>query len=151
MSTIAGKMIARAWVDPAYKRLLLDDARAAQAQYPGTVVSWTFQLVCVEQTDDVHNLIVCTPCSCYPVNVVGPYPTWYADPTYRARAVADRVALLSDLGVSLGSGQVVKTLDADFLRRYMVLPKRPSGTDGFTEAQLADLIDEHNVVGAGPV
>jgi len=150
MSTIAGQMIARAWVDKSYKRLLLDDARAALDVYPGAPAGWTYNLVCVEQSDALHNLIVCTPCSCYPVQVIGEPPAWYKDTDYRTRAVSAPAALLSDLGVDT-TGKQIKTFDSDYLRRYMVLPQRPANTDGWTETQLADLVDQHNVVGAGPI
>ncbi len=144
---IGGQMVARAWLDPAYKSLLLDDARAAVNQYPGPV-SDHFQLVCLEQTATTHNLLVCVPCSCYPTSVVGPVPAWYKDPSYRGRAFSDPRGLLASLGTTVPVTTAIVVHNSDLYRRYMVLPLRPTGTATWTEDQLAALVDEHNIVGA---
>lgn len=140
------RMVARAWVDPEFGRLLRDDAPKAAAElgYAGIGAG---QLVAVWNQERCHNLVVCTLCSCYPWAVLGLPPSWYKDPGYRARAVREPRALLREFGLDLGEDVEIKVWDASADARYLVVPERPAGTDGFDEERLAALVTRDAMIG----
>jgi nitrile hydratase len=142
------KVVAKAWVDPDYRRWLLDDATAAIASL-GFGGRQGEHMVAVENTPDTHNLIVCTLCSCYPWTVLGLPPVWYKSPPYRSRAVIDPRGVLAEFGVTLPETTRIRVWDSTAEIRYLVVPIRPAGTDGMTEEQLADLVTRDSMIGAG--
>ena len=144
---ILPKLGERAWVDPAYKRLLLEDSRTALAPFG---VDYGL-LVVVENTPDVHNLVVCTLCSCYPWLVLGLPPTWYKMPPYRSRAVSEPRQLLRELGLPLPPSREIRVWDSSAELRYMVLPMRPAGTEALDEAGLVPLITRDALIGVSEV
>ncbi len=144
------KVVARAWTDPAYKQRLLKDGTAAIAEL-GFTGAQGEHIVVVENTPTVHNLIVCTLCSCYPWPVLGLPPTWYKSPPYRARAVRDPRGVLAEFGVEIGDDVKVQVWDSNAEIRYLVLPERPAGTDGMSEDELAELVTRDAMVGAAKV
>ncbi len=144
------RIVARAWVDPAFKRRLLEDGTAAVAEH-GFVGRQSEKLVVVENTPDVHNMVVCTLCSCYPWAVLGLPPVWYKSAPYRARAVIDPRGVLDELGVSVPAEREVRVWDSTAEIRYMVLPERPAGTEGMSEEQLADLVTRDAMIGVATV
>jgi nitrile hydratase subunit alpha len=140
------RLVARAWVDPGFKQRLLDDARAAALELdldpgPSPVV------VAVENTDDVHYMVVCTLCSCYPRALLGPPPDWYKSLPYRSRAVSDPHGVLAEFGLELGDDVELRVLDSTADMRYLVVPRRPSGTDGMSEEELAALVTRDSMIG----
>jgi nitrile hydratase subunit alpha len=139
------RMAARAWADPAYRELLLADGNAAAAElglgHPD------YRLQAVANTAAMHNLIVCTLCSCYPVSLLGPSPGWYKSLAYRARAVREPHAVLAEFGVRLPAGTQVAVRDATAETRYLVVPCRPAGTEGLTEDALAALVTRNGLIG----
>jgi nitrile hydratase len=139
------RVVARAWVDPAFKARLLADATHAIAEV-GVEPSLN-QLVAVENTPTVHNLVVCTLCSCYPWAVLGLPPTWYKSFAYRSRAVVEPRAVLSEFGVELDESVEVRVWDSSAEVRYLVLPERPAGTEGLSEAELAELVSRDSMIG----
>jgi nitrile hydratase subunit alpha len=140
------RMVARAWVDPDYRERLLRDAAGAAAElgYGGAEGD---HMRAVENTPDVHNVIVCTLCSCYPWPVLGIPPVWYKSPPYRARVVREPRAVLSEFGLELDSGVEVRVWDSSAELRYIVLPMRPEGTDGMSEEELAELVTRDCMIG----
>ncbi len=144
------RIVARAWVDPAFKRRLLEDGTAAVAEH-GFVGRQSEKLVVVENTADVHNMVVCTLCSCYPWAVLGLPPVWYKSAPYRSRAVIDPRGVLSELGVSVPVDTEVRVWDSTAEIRYMVLPERPAGTERLSEAQLAELVTRDAMIGVARV
>jgi nitrile hydratase len=140
------KVVARAWVDPAYRQRLLDDGTAAIAEL-GFGGPQGEHMVVVENTETLHNVVVCTLCSCYPWPVLGLPPAWYKAPPYRARMVREPRAVLAELGVELSDSVEVRVWDSSAEVRYMVLPERPSGTDDLTESELAGLVTRDAMVG----
>jgi nitrile hydratase alpha subunit len=143
--SLGARVVARAWVDPAYKARLLADGSAA-VQELGIPMEGVL-LVVVENTPAVHNLIVCTLCSCYPRPVLGLPPDWYKSKAYRARAVREPRAVLAEFGTFLPEGVAVRVHDSTADMRYMVLPMRPAGTEGMDEAALADLVTRDSMIG----
>jgi nitrile hydratase len=139
------RAVARAWVDPEFKALLLSDAPAAFALLG---VRNHDQIVVVENTEDVHNLVVCTLCSCYPFWVMGLSPAWYRSLEYRARAVREPRAVLAEFGVEIPATQTVRVWDSSSDMRYMVLPRRPGGTEEGTERELVELVTRDSLIGA---
>jgi nitrile hydratase subunit alpha len=141
------RIVARAWVDADYKRRLLKDANAAIAElgYGGT------DLMVVENTAEVHNLVVCTLCSCYPWSVLGLPPVWYKSAAYRSRSVIDPRGVLREFGVNMAADVEVRVWDSTADLRYLVLPERPEGTSGMSEAQLAALVTRDAMVGTAKV
>ena len=134
---------ARAWTNPAYKQLLLSDSTQALAQ-----IGCEFDLLqVVENTDEVHNVIVCTLCSCYPWPVLGLPPTWYKSPPYRSRAVIDPRGVLAEFGTTLADDVEIRVWDSSSEMRFMVLPQRPPGTEGMSEQQLLPLITRDHLIG----
>ena len=140
------RVVARAWSDSAYKQRLLSDADSAihELGYGGMQGE---HMVVVENTPRVHNLVVCTLCSCYPWPVLGLPPVWYKSAPYRARAVIDPRGLLEDLGFEVSPDVEVRVWDSTAEIRYLVLPERPAGTDGMSEDQLAELVTRDAMVG----
>jgi nitrile hydratase subunit alpha len=140
------RVVARAWTDPAYKARLLADGTAAIAEL-GYGGAQTEKLVVVENTPRVHNLVVCTLCSCYPWAVLGLPPRWYKDPAYRSRAVREPRAVLRELGLALGDEVEIRVWDSSAEVRYLVLPERPDGTEGLDESALAACVSRDAMIG----
>ncbi len=140
------RVVARAWSDPDYKARLLADGSAAIAEL-GFAGMQGEDMVVVENTGAVHNLVVCTLCSCYPWPVLGLPPVWYKSDAYRARAVSEPRAVLREFGVELGDGVEVRVWDSTSEVRYLVLPERPAGTEGLGEEALAELVSRDSMVG----
>jgi nitrile hydratase len=140
------KVVAKAWVDPEYKTRLLADGTMSIAElgFGGPEGS---NMVVVENTDAVHNVVVCTLCSCYPWPVLGLPPSWYKDPPYRARMVREPRMLLAEMGCELPGDVEVQVWDSSAEVRYLVLPQRPPDTDGMTEAELAELVTRDSMIG----
>lgn len=141
-------MVARAWADPDYRERLLADGSAAAAEL-GTPVKEA-QLVVVENTAEVHNLIVCTLCSCYPRSLLGQPPAWYTSKAYRARAVSEPRAVMAELGYRPPEDILVRVHDSTADMRYLVLPMRPAGTEGLDETALAALVTRDAMIGVAP-
>jgi len=142
------RAVAKAWVDPDFKRALLADATAAVGSL-GFVSRVGDHLVAVENTERLHNMIVCTLCSCYPWEVLGLPPTWYKSAPYRSRAVMDPRGVLADFGVSLSATTEIRVWDSTAETRFMVLPLRPAGTQGWSEQKLAALVTRDCMIGTG--
>ena len=143
------RMVARAWTDPRYRDLLLSDgnAAAAQAGFDGL----SYQLQVVANTEQTHNVIVCTLCSCYPVSLLGPSPGWYKSFAYRSRTVREPRAVLAEFGLTLPETVQISIWDSTSEARYMVLPARPAGTDGLDADQLAALVTRNGIIGTALV
>ncbi|MDG1449204.1 MAG: nitrile hydratase subunit alpha [Ascidiaceihabitans sp.] len=141
-------VVAKAWTDPAFKAALLKDATAVVSEL-GYYGRQGEHMIVVENTDEVHNIIVCTLCSCYPWPLLGIPPTWYKSDAYRARAVREPRKVLAEFGVTLLSDMSVRVWDSTAETRYLVLPQRPMGTDGMDEAALMDLITRDSMIGTG--
>ena len=141
-------VVAKAWTDPAFKAALLKDATAVVSEL-GYYGRQGEHMIVVENTDEVHNIIVCTLCSCYPWPLLGIPPTWYKSDAYRARAVREPRKVLGEFGVTLLSDMSVRVWDSTAETRYLVLPQRPMGTDGMDEAALMDLITRDSMIGTG--
>jgi nitrile hydratase len=144
------RVVAHAWVDPEYKRRLLEDGTSAVAEF-GFVGRQSEKLVVVENTPLLHNLIVCTLCSCYPWAVLGLPPVWYKSAPYRARAVIDPRGVLRELGVDVADDVEMRVWDSTAEIRYMVLPERPAGTESLREEELASLVTRDAMVGVAKV
>lgn len=140
------RVVARAWTDPEYKALLFKDARAALAQL-GVDYGEMNVLVPVENTPEVHNVVVCTLCSCYPRPLLGLPPDWYKSLEYRSRTVVDPRGVLKEFGLELSSDVEVRVHDSSADIRYLVIPERPAGTDGWSEEQLAELSTRDSMIG----
>jgi nitrile hydratase subunit alpha len=144
------RVVARAWVDPAYKKRLLADAPSAIAEL-GYASGQGEHMLVVENTPKTHNLIVCTLCSCYPWAVLGLPPVWYKSTAYRSRAVIDPRGVLREFGTQLDEDVEVHVWDSTAELRYIVLPERPAGTDDLSEAELAELVTRDAMVGVSKV
>src|SRR2546425_4886751 len=144
------RVVARAWTDPAYKQRLLTDAAAAIDEI-GFGGQEGEDMVVLENTPKVHNMVVCTLCSCYPWPVLGLPPVWYKSAPYRARAVIDPRGVLKELGLLLSEDVEVRVWDSTAELRYLVLPERPAGTEGLREEQLAELVTRDAMIGTGKV
>ena len=144
------RVVARAWVDPAYKQRLLQDATAAIAElgYGGRQGE---HMLVVENTPAIHNLVVCTLCSCYPWSVLGLPPVWYKSAPYRSRAVIDPRGVLREFGVDVGEDVEVRVWDSTAELRYLVLPERPAGTENLSEEDLGALVTRDAMVGVAKV
>jgi nitrile hydratase len=142
---LGAKVVARAWVDPAYRQRLLANGSAAVEEL-GIPMGQT-KLVVVENTPQVHNLIVCTLCSCYPRPVLGLPPDWYKSRAYRSRAVREPRAVLAEFGTTLPDGVTVRVHDSTADMRYLVLPMRPAGTEDLDEAALSELVTRDSMIG----
>lgn len=146
---IGAQVIAKAWSDPGFRQALLDDASKAVATIAQQVGRVGEHLIAVENTPQLHNMIVCTLCSCYPTDVLGLPPTWYKSFAYRSRVVKEPRAVLADFGVALPAETEVRVWDSTAETRYLVVPMRPAGAEGWSEAQLAALITRDSMVGTG--
>jgi len=147
------KVVARAWSDPSFRARLLADGWHAIRELDLPTGPERTPIVVVENTPSVHNVVVCTLCSCYPSSLLGLPPTWYKSPAYRSRVVREPRAVLREMGLELSSGREVCVWDSSAEIRYMVLPERPAGTDGWSEEQLAALVSRDALIGvavAGP-
>ncbi|QIG47006.1 nitrile hydratase subunit alpha [Nordella sp. HKS 07] len=142
------RVIARAWSDPQYKAWLLKDATAAIASL-GYTGRQGEHMVAVENTPDTHNLVVCTLCSCYPWSVLGLPPVWYKAPPYRSRAVIDPRGVLAEFGLTLPADTAISVWDSTAEIRYIVLPMRPEGTEGWSEDKLSGLVTRDSMIGTG--
>jgi nitrile hydratase subunit alpha len=142
------RVVARAWSDPAYKERLLADGSKAIAEVGFSGVQGE-DMVVVENTDQVHNLVVCTLCSCYPWPTLGLPPVWYKSAPYRSRAVSDPRGVLREFGVAVPDSTEVRVWDSNAELRYLVLPQRPAGTEGMSEDQLAGLVTRDSMIGVG--
>jgi nitrile hydratase len=140
------KVVARAWTDQAYRHRLLADGTKAVAEF-GFGGPEGHRIVAVENTSEVHNVVVCTLCSCYPWPVLGLPPRWYKSPQYRARVVAQPRAVLAEMGLVLPDGVRIRVWDSSAEARYLVVPRRPPGTDGLDEAALAGLVTRDAMIG----
>lgn len=145
-----GRVVARAWVDPAFKARLLADGTAAVAEMG---IPWPAhtRLLVVENSPQVHNLIVCTLCSCYPIPLLGLPPDWYKSRNYRSRAVREPRGVLAEFGTTLPDDVPVRVHDSTADMRYLVLPMRPAGTEGMSEEELAKLVTRDSMIGVIPV
>lgn len=141
------RVVARAWTDAAFKARLLDDPRAALAEMGLNLPEETPHLAVVENTDELHHLVVCTLCSCYPRMLLGRPPDWYKSLAYRARAVRDPRGVMAEFGAAPPPDAAVRVLDSTADLRYLVLPRRPAGTDGMTEDELAALVTRDSMIG----
>jgi nitrile hydratase len=144
-------VVARAWVDPGYKRRLLENGTAAIAELGIGGRGGGDKMVVVENTPAVHNMVVCTLCSCYPWPVLGLPPVWYKTPAYRSRAVLEPRKVLAEFGVELPDHVEVRVWDSSAEIRYMVLPLRPEGTERLSEAELAALVTRDAMIGVARV
>jgi nitrile hydratase len=142
------KVVARSWSDPAYRERLLSDATSAIAELGFTGRAGE-HMVALENTPRLHHLVVCTLCSCYPWTVLGLPPTWYKSPAYRSRAVIDPRGVLADFGVTLPDATRIAVQDSTSEVRYLVVPMRPEGTEGWTEDRLAALVTRDSMIGTG--
>jgi nitrile hydratase len=140
------KVVARAWVDPEYKKHVLADGPAAIAEL-GIGGMQGEHMVAVENTPTVHNVVVCTLCSCYPWPVLGLPPTWYKSPPYRSRLVIEPRQVLKEFGLELDESTEIRVRDSSAEIRYLVLPERPEGTEGMTEEELAKLVTRDSMIG----
>ena len=142
------RLVARAWTDPAFKARLLADAREAAADFG--IAGGPFRVLVMENTASVHNMIVCTLCSCYPRALLGLPPAWYKGLAYRARAVREPRSVLAEFGFDLPADVALRVHDSTADMRYMVLPMRPAGTDGWSEDALATLVTRDSLIGVAP-
>ena len=147
------KVIARSWVDPRFRELLLTDANAAVEQFNFTTIAGALptRIVAVENTPKVHNVVVCTLCSCYPTQILGLPPTWYKSAAYRSRVVIDPRGVLKGFGLDLPDDIEIRVWDSNSDMRYLVVPERPAGTEGWTEERLASIVTRDSMVGVSKV
>ncbi|MDC0693070.1 nitrile hydratase subunit alpha [Klebsiella pasteurii] len=144
------QVVARAWSDPEYKRRLMENATAAIAELGFSGIQGEDMLV-VENTPDVHNVTVCTLCSCYPWPVLGLPPVWYKSAPYRSRIVIDPRGVLAEFGLHIPESKEIRVWDSSAELRYLVLPERPAGTDAWSETQLIELVTRDSMIGTGAV
>ncbi len=140
---LGARAVARAWLDPDYRTRLIDDAPAAIAELGGSAE----ELRVVANEDGVHNLVVCTLCSCYPWSIMGLPPKWYKEPAYRSRAVVEPAAVIAEFGLTLSDATEIRVWDSSAELRYMVLPQRPGGSEGMDEEALAALVTRDSMIG----
>jgi nitrile hydratase, alpha subunit len=140
------RIVAKAWVDPEFKQRLLSDATAAIAEF-GFIERWAEDMVALENTPQVRNMVVCTLCSCYPWPVLGLPPAWYKSDAYRSRAVLDPRGVLKEFGEEVPENVEVRVWDSTAELRYLVLPERPAGTEGWSEERLAAIVTRDSMIG----
>ena len=145
---IGARIVARAWADPEFKRRLLEDASEAVNAMAG-FDPVAAHLIAVENTPQIHNVVVCTLCSCYPWSVLGLPPVWYKSFAYRSRTVIDPKGVLADFGVALPPDTDIRIWDSTAETRFLVLPMRPKGTEGWTEEKLTELVTRDSIIGTG--
>lgn len=143
---MGAKIVARAWVDPAYKKRLLANAKAA-ADELGVDTSNTAEVVALENTQTRHHVVVCTLCSCYPKAILGVPPAWYKSSAYRARTVKEPRKVLAEFGTALPDDVEIRVVDSTADMRYLVIPMRPAGTEGWSEERLASLVGRDSMIG----
>lgn len=143
---LGAKVVAKAWVDPAFKARLLSNARAAIAEL-GIDIGSVAEIVTVENTEKVHHVVVCTLCSCYPRGLLGYPPDWYKSLNYRSRTVVDPRSVLKEFGMELDPSVEVRVLDSTADMRYLVIPQRPAGTEQKSEEELASLVTRDSMIG----
>ena len=141
------KVLAHAWVDPEYKKRLLADAESALLELGYDLPETAPRLTVLENTDEVHNMAVCTLCSCYPRAIIGRPPAWYKGLAYRSKVVVDPRGVLKEFGTELDESVQVRVIDSSADFRYLILPKRPAGTEGMSEEKLAKLITQESMIG----
>lgn len=146
---IGAQVVAKAWSDPGFRQALLEDASKAVATLAHQVGNVGEHLIAVENTPQLHNMVVCTLCSCYPTDVLGLPPAWYKSFAYRSRTVKDPRGVLADFGVALPAETEIRVWDSTAETRYLVVPMRPPETEGWSEVQLAALITRDCMIGAG--
>jgi nitrile hydratase len=146
---IGAQVIAKAWSDSSFRQALIEDASKAVASFAQHVGNVGEHLIAVENTPQVHNMIVCTLCSCYPTDVLGLPPAWYKSFAYRSRAVKEPRGVLADFGVTLPVETEIRVWDSTAETRYLVVPMRPAGTEGWSETRLAALVTRDSMIGAG--
>jgi len=144
---IGARVVAKAWTDPEFKQRLTADTTAAVAELG--IAGRSTHLIAVENTPQLHNMVVCTLCSCYPWDVLGLPPVWYKSAPYRSRAVMDPRGVLADFGVNLPADIEIRVWDSTAETRFLVVPMRPSGTDGWSEERLASLVTRDSMIGTG--
>jgi nitrile hydratase subunit alpha len=144
---IGARIVAKAWADPEFKRRLIADATAAVSSLG--FAGRTTHLIALENTPARHNMVVCTLCSCYPWDVLGLPPVWYKSAPYRSRTVLDPRGVLADFGVTLPADTEIRVWDSTAETRFLVVPMRPAGTEGWSEEQLASLVTRNSMVGTG--
>ena len=142
------RVVARAWIDPAFRKWLFEDATAAIASL-GYTGRQGEHMIALANTESRHNMVVCTLCSCYPWPVLGLPPTWYKSAPYRARAVRDPRGVLADFGIRLPDSTEIRVWDSTAEVRYLVVPRRPAGTEGLSEEELAALVTRDSMIGTG--
>ncbi len=145
---IGAAIIARAWVDPEFKKALLEDATSA-INDAGVFGEVGQHLIAVENTPEIHNVVVCTLCSCYPWDVLGLPPVWYKSAPYRSRVVIDPRGVLTEFGTTVSDSKSIKVWDSTAETRYLVIPERPEGTGGLSESELSKLITRDSMIGTG--
>jgi len=146
------RVVARAWVDGEFKQRLLADATSAVSELGVDLSHWAPVCIrAVENTSVLHNVIVCTLCSCYPISLLGPSPAWYKSEAYRSKVVRDPRGVLEEFGVRLAPEKEVRVWDSTSELRYIVVPERPAGTDGFSEVALAELVTTNGLIGTALV
>ncbi len=145
---IGAAIIARAWVDPEFKKALLEDATSA-INDAGVFGEVGQHLIAVENTPEIHNVVVCTLCSCYPWDVLGLPPVWYKSAPYRSRVVIDPRGVLTEFGTTVSDSKSIKVWDSTAETRYLVIPERPEGTGGLSESDLSKLITRDSMIGTG--
>ena len=143
------KILAHAWVDLEYKKRLLADAESAFLELGYDLPETSPKITVVENTDEVHNMAVCTLCSCFPRAIIGRPPAWYKELAYRSKVVVDPRGVLQEFGTKIDEAVQVRVIDSSADYRYLVLPLRPAGTDGMSEEQLAELITQESMIGVG--
>lgn len=146
---LGAQVVARAWIDPEFKRRLLQNGRKACEEFGISSYDET-ELIVLENTEHVHNLIVCTLCSCYPRPILGLPPDWYKQKPYRARAVYEPRKVLAEFGTIIPDDVEIRVSDSTAMVRFLVLPQRPVGTEGLTEAELATLVTRDAMIGVVP-
>ena len=143
------KILAHAWVDPDYKKRLLANAEAACLELGYDLPETSPKITVLENTDDVHNMAVCTLCSCFPRAIIGRPPAWYKEMSYRSKVVVDPRGVLQEFGTVLDEAIQVRVIDSSADYRYLILPNRPAGTENMTEEELAKLITQESMIGVG--
>ena len=145
--TDGARVVARAWTDPGFKARFLADPEATLSELGYQLPTTTTKLAVLENTDQVHHMVVCTLCSCYPRTLLGRPPDWYKSLAYRSRAVVDPRGVMKEFGLELADSVEVKMLDSTADMRFLVLPQRPNGTEGMTEEELAKLVTRDSMIG----
>ena len=143
------KILAHAWVDPEYKKRLLANAEAAFLELGYDLPETSPKITVLENTNDVHNMAVCTLCSCFPRAIIGRPPAWYKELSYRSKVVVDPRGVLQEFGTVLDEAIQVRVIDSSADYRYLILPNRPAGTENMTEEELAKLITQESMIGVG--